>query len=68
MLMMEAAGIEPASGGSEAEQEEEADLPSPDAGQNASETSHEVTTNDSDPWARRGRSGRAATPPGGGAR
>jgi hypothetical protein len=60
MMMMEAAGIEPASAGSEAEQEEDPDLPSPDAGRSASENSHEVAPNDHDPCNNNGPSGSAA--------
>jgi hypothetical protein len=63
--MMEAAGIEPASDGSEPEQEEDPDLPSPDAGQSASEASHEVAPKVDDPRSERGPSGSTATPPGG---
>ena len=53
---MEAAGIEPASAGSEAEEAESSDLPSPDAGRNASNSGHEVAPHS--PWSKHGRSGK----------
>jgi hypothetical protein len=62
---MEAAGIEPASAGSDEESEGESDLASPDAGQSASESSHEVAPKDDDPRSKRGPSGSIATPPDG---
>jgi hypothetical protein len=62
---MEAAGIEPASAGSEEESEGESDLAGPDAGRNASDGGHEVVGTDDDPRRKRGPSGETATPPGG---
>ena len=62
---VEAAGIEPASGESESESEGESDLPSPDAGRNASDASHEVAPMSDDPRSERGPSGTAPTQPGG---
>jgi hypothetical protein len=62
---MEAAGIEPASDGSDEDSEGESDLPSPDAGQSASESSHELDVTDDDPRSERGPSGSTAIPPGG---
>ena len=62
---MEAAGIEPASDGSDGESEGESDLPGPDAGQSASESSHELVPEADDPSSEHGPSGTAPTPPGG---
>jgi hypothetical protein len=62
---MEAAGIEPASDGSDGDSEGESDLASPDAGQSASESSHEVAPRADDPCSEHGPSGTAATRPGG---
>jgi len=62
---MEAAGIEPASAGSEEDSEGESDLAGPDAGRIASDGGHEVAESDDDPRWERGPSGETATPPGG---
>jgi hypothetical protein len=48
---METAGIEPASAESDGDSEGESDLAGPDAGQIASESSHEVASTDDDPLA-----------------
>lgn len=61
--LVEAAGIEPASGESESDSEEESDLASPDAGQIASDDGHEVAPKSDDPRSERGPSGTTATPP-----
>jgi hypothetical protein len=65
MMVMEAAGIEPASAGSDEESEGESDLAGPDAGRIASESGHEVAPTDDDPRSERGPSGSTPTPPGG---
>jgi hypothetical protein len=51
---VEAAGIEPASSERTDDSEEESDLAGPDAGQIASESSHEVASTDDDPRSERG--------------
>jgi len=63
MSVMEAAGIEPASGESESESEGESDLAGPDAGRNASNASHEVASTSDDPRSQRGPSEEQATLP-----
>jgi hypothetical protein len=62
---VEAAGIEPASDGSDGDSEAESNLPSPDAGQSASEASHELDPKDDEPRSERGPSGSTATRPDG---
>jgi hypothetical protein len=51
---VEAAGIEPASDGSDGDSEGESDLAIPDAGQSASESGHEVARNDDDLYSKHG--------------